>query len=111
MTEIVLIAAPFLAVVVALVWPKDKTRPWLLPATGVTHTVLALWLLVNPPTVAPGALLGFDALARAVLPAVSMLFLVCSAYGVAYLRLRSERSNRIFVAALLALLGLMSLAL
>ena len=43
----------------------------------------------------------FDALARAVLPAVSLLFLVCSAYGVAYLRLRSERRNRVFIAALL----------
>jgi len=111
MKELVLIAAPFAVAVVALLWPKDQTRPWLLPAAGVVHTVLALWLLADPPMVVPGAWLGFDALARAVLPAVSLLFLVCSAYGVTYLRLRSERSNRVFVAALLGLLGLMSLAL
>ena len=111
MKEIVLIAVPLVMAAAALVWPQDKTRPWLLPITGVLHTLLALWLFVNPPVVAPGALLGFDALARAVLPAVSLLFLVCSAYGVAYLRLRSERRNRVFIAALLALLGLMSLAL
>ncbi len=111
MKEILLIAVPFAAAVAALLWPKDATRPWLLPVTGLVHTVFALWLLVIPPPVTPGAWLASDALARAVLPAVSLLFLVCSAYGVTYLRLRRERSNRIFVAALLALLGLMSLAL
>jgi hydrogenase-4 component F len=111
MIETILIAAPFVAAVAALLWPKDQTRPWLLPAAGVVHTVFALWLLVAPPMVMPGAWLGCDALARAVLPAVSLLFLVCSAYGVTYLRLRRERSNRVFVAALLGLLGLMSLAL
>jgi hydrogenase-4 component F len=42
---------------------------------------------------------------------VSLLFLVCSLYGVAYLKLRVERRNRLFVAALLVLLGLLSLAL
>ena len=42
------------------------------------------------------------------LPAVSLLFLVCAAYGVSYLRLRAERPNRVFVARLLAVLGLLS---
>ena len=111
MKEIVLIALPFVIAAAALVWPQDKTRPWLLPITGVLHALLALWMFVTPPTATRGALLGFDALARAVLPAVSLLFLVCSAYGVAYLRLRSERRNRVFIAALMALIGLMSLAL
>ena len=45
-------------------------------------------------------------LARAVLPAVSLLYLVCAGYGVSYLRVRSERNNRVFVAAFLAVLGL-----
>ena len=71
-------------------------------------SALAFWLLVNPPVVAPGAWLGFDPLARAVLPMVSLLFLVCAVYGVSYLRMRSERPNRVFVAALLAMLGLLS---
>ena len=42
------------------------------------------------------------------LPVVSLLFLVCAWYGVSYLRIRSERPNRIFIAALLAVLGLLS---
>ena len=63
---------------------------------------------MHPPAIAPDAWLAFDPLARAVLPAVSLLFLVCAVYAVSYLRVRAERSNRVFVALLLALLGLLS---
>ena len=91
-----------------LVWPNDRTRPWLLPIVSVLHTAVVFWLFIRPPTVSPGMWLGFDPLARAVLPAVSLLFLVCAAYAVPYLRIRSERPNRVFVALLLAILGLLS---
>ncbi len=111
MKEIVLIAVPLLAAVAAFAWPSERTRPWLLPIAGAIHAAMSLWLLLDPPTLATGAWLGFDPLARAILPMVSLLFLVCSAYGVAYLRLRAERKNRLFIAALLVLLGLLSLAL
>jgi hydrogenase-4 component F len=111
MKEIALIAVPLLAAGVAFAWPSERTRPWLLPVAGVIHTAVALWLMAIPPTETISPWFGFDPLARAVLPAVSLLFLVCSAYGVAYLRLRSERRNRVFVAALLALLGMLSLAI
>ena len=111
MTETLLIAIPWLAAGAAFAWPHERTRPWLLPVAGGLHAVLALALLVNPPVPAANAWFAFDALARAVLPMVSVLFLVCSIYGVAYLRIRSERKNRVFVTALLAMLGLLSLAL
>jgi hydrogenase-4 component F len=65
-------------------------------------------MLVDPPAVRAGAWFGFDPLARSVLPAVSLLFLACAVYGVTYLRIRPERSNRIFVAGLLAILGFLS---
>ena len=108
MNELLLIFIPLLGVVVAAVWPQERTRPWLLPAFAGMHTALIFWMLVNPPVVVPAAWFGFDPLARAVLPAVSLLFLVCAVYGVSYLRIRSERPNRVFVAALLGLLGLLS---
>lgn len=111
MKEIALIAVPLLAAVAALAWPKDASRPRLLPLAAGLHSALALWMLVAPPAVADGAWFGFDAVARAVLPAVSLLFLACSVYGVAYLRIRAERGNRVFVAALLVLLGLISLSI
>jgi hydrogenase-4 component F len=108
MKPLLLILLPLAGAALAAVWPSDRTRPWLLPVFGLMHTVLAFWLLFDPPVVAPGAWLAFDPLARAVLPAVSLLFLVCAAYGVSYLRVRSERPNRVFVAMLLAVLGLLS---
>jgi hydrogenase-4 component F len=108
MKELLLIFLPLAGAALAAVWPSDRTRPWLLPAVGLLHTALAFWMLVNPPTFAPDAWLAFDPLARAVLPAVSLLFLVCAVYGVSYLKVRAARSNRVFVASLLAVLGLLS---
>jgi hydrogenase-4 component F len=108
MKEIALIILPLAGAALALVWPDSRTRPWLLPVVGAVHLGLSGWLLFFPPPVAPDAWFAFDPLARAVLPAVSLLFLVCAVYGVSYLRMRSERPNRVFVAALLAVLGLLS---
>ena len=108
MNPILLILVPLAGAVLAALWPSDRTRPWLLPVIGLAHVLMTFWLFLNPPTVAPEAWLGFDPLARAVLPSVSLLFFVCAVYGVPYLRIRSERPNRVFVASLLAILGLLS---
>lgn len=103
-----LIGVPLLGAGLAGLWPDNRSRPWLLPAVGVVHLALVTVLALKVPAVAPGAWLGFDALARAVLPAVSVLFLGCAAYAVTYLRIRAERPNRVFVAMLLTALGLIS---
>ena len=108
MMAILLIAIPFAFAAVAAVWTSDRTRPWLMPVAGLVHTVLVTGMLFEPPAFAPGAWLAFDPLARAVLPAVSLLFLACAVYGVSYLRIRAERPNRVFVTMLLAILGLLS---
>ena len=110
MKELLFILVPLVAAALAALWPNDRTRPWLLPVAGLVHALLAFWLLLRPPVAPSDAWLGFDPLARAVLPAVSLLFLVCAVYGVSYLRVRAERPNRVFVAALLAVLGLLSAA-
>ncbi|MDP4199907.1 MAG: proton-conducting transporter membrane subunit [Bacteroidota bacterium] len=108
MSNLLLIIVPLAGAAVAAVWPDNRTRPWLLPVFGIAHVVLTFWLFIDPPPVAPGDWFGFDPLARAMLPVVSLLFLVCAAYGASYLRIRSERPNRVFVALLLAILGLLS---
>ncbi|MBP6865683.1 MAG: Fe-S-binding domain-containing protein [Candidatus Didemnitutus sp.] len=110
MKALLLIIIPLAGALVAALWPSDRTRPWLMPVVGAGHAVLALWLLVAPPVAAPGAWIAFDPVARALLPMVSLLFLLCACYGVAYLRVRAERPNRTFVALMLAMLGLMSAA-
>jgi hydrogenase-4 component F len=108
MKELLLIGVPVGGAVLAALWPGERTRPCLLPVVGAVHLALSLWMLIDPPGFAPGAWLAFDPLARAVLPAVSLLFLACAVYGVSYLRIRAERPNRVFVAMLLTILGLLS---
>jgi hydrogenase-4 component F len=108
MNPLLLIVVPLVGAALAALWPDNRTRPWFLPVIGLLHVVMAFWLFINPPVVASDAWLGFDPLARAVLPVVSLLFLVCAAYGVSYLQIRSERPNRVFVALLLTVLGLLS---
>lgn len=108
MTPLLLVILPLAGAALAAIWPVNRSRPWFLPATGLLHLLLTVWFFVNPPQVQPGAWMGFDALARSLLPVVSLLFFVCTAYGVHYLRIWAERPNRVFVAALLALLGLIS---
>jgi hydrogenase-4 component F len=108
MKELALIFLPLIGAGLAALWPVERTRPWLLPVFGAAHAALVCWMLAAPPALVPGAWFAFDPLARAVLPAVSLLFLACAAYGVSYLRLRAERPNRAFVALLLAILGLLS---
>ncbi len=108
MTSYLLILVPLFGAAAAVAWPSNRTRPWLLPLVGLIHVGLTFWLFLNPPPVSPDSWLAFDPLARAVLPAVSLLFFVCSTYGVAYLRIRQERPNRVFVALLLSILGLLS---
>lgn len=110
MKALLLILVPVLAAAIAALWPSNRTRPWLLPAAAAGHTALAVWMLLDPPTSSDSDWLGFDPLARALLPVVSLLFLACSAYAVPYLHLRSERRNRVFVVAMLAALATMSAA-
>lgn len=111
MNNLALIVIPLLGAVLAALWKGEGSRPWLLPAVALPHSVLSLVLLAVPPPVRPGAWLAFDALTRAILPVVSLLFLACAWYGVSYLRVRCERPNRVFVGAMLVLLGMLSLAL
>lgn len=108
MRETILIVLPLVGAIVAALWPDDRSRPWVLPAVGGAHAGICLWLLLRPPVVEPNDWLGFDAVARAVLPGVSLLFFVCAVYAVKYLAIRQDRPNRVFVSMLLTVLGLMS---
>lgn len=108
MNALLLVIVPLMGAALAALWPSNRTRPWLLPVVGLVHFVLTFWLFIDPPALVPNVWLGFDPLARAVLPVVSLLFLVCGAYGVSYLKVRSERPNRVFVALLLVVLAMLS---
>jgi len=111
MMEIALIVWPWLVAGAALLWRREATRPRLLPVAGAGHALLVFWLLGVPGARSASDWLRLDEVAAALLPMVSLLFLLCSWYAVGYLRLRAGRSNRLFVAALSMLLGMLSLAM
>jgi len=107
MNSLLLILIPIAGALLAIVWPDRRSRPVLLPVVALVHLALCVWLLVNPPAVEADSWLAFDPLARAILPGVSLLFTLCAAYGMSFLRLK-EQDNRVIVTVLLLLLGLLS---
>lgn len=108
--SLLLILIPFIGAALALIWPGNRTRPWLLPVFSLVHAGMSCWFLVRPPAFDTKDWLAFDSLARAVLPVISLLFLAVTCYAVSYLRLHSGK-NRIFVTALFLVLGLLSAGL
>jgi hydrogenase-4 component F len=108
MNSLLLVIIPFAFAAMAVLWPDNRTRPWLLPVASLAHVALCFWLFLDPPEISPATWFAFDPLARAVLPVVSLLYFVCAIYSVFYLHIRLERPNRVFVALLLAILGLLS---
>jgi hydrogenase-4 component F len=105
-----LILLPLLAALAAALIRSQKVATWFLPITGVIHFTLVLMVPDSPPpTDAPW--LALDPLGRLVLTVVSLLFLLCSVYAVAYLHYhRNDRGNRVMVPCLLVFLAAMTLA-
>lgn len=108
MKHISLILLPLAGALISVLWPGNRSRPWIMVATSAVHTILCLWMLIDPPVVQVQQYLGFDPVARAILPCVSLLFLLVSFYGVSYLNLHPDRPNRVFVGPMLCILGLLS---
>jgi hydrogenase-4 component F len=107
-----LILLPLLAAALAFRIGSAPLRAKLLPLTAVLHLVgliVALVLASHRGWDARGLWLGLDALGGWVLLVVSVLFLICAFYAPAYLALRPERDNRIFIACFLCFLGMASL--
>jgi hydrogenase-4 component F len=107
---IALFVVPLLFALIAFLIPSPRVRPWLVPLGGAVHLGLVTLALRSGGDVAAfGGWLGLDKLGRIALPLVSTLFFACSLYVPTYLRLRPEPPNRIFCAALLAFLAMMTL--
>src|SRR5438132_13905921 len=102
------IAVPVLLGVLAFYWPRDASRPYWLLVAGAVHLVASASALLAPPAASDGAWLALDPPGRVVLGLVSVLFAVCSVYAVGYLRARADRPSRVFCAALLVFLGMMT---
>jgi hydrogenase-4 component F len=110
-----LVLIPFAAAAVAYIIPRSRWgrywRPYLLPVTGITHLLLSIKLVRAVAGVHFEGWLALDPLSNLLLPAISVLFTICSLYAPAYLHLRPDDRNRVFCTCLLVLLGVMSLVL
>jgi hydrogenase-4 component F len=104
-----LIALPLLAALLAFFTDSVAARVRLLPVTASLHLAVLLLVLRGWDPLPPNAWLGLDALGGWTLLVISVLFLFCAFYAPAYLALRPDRDNRIFVTSFLAFLGLASL--
>ena len=104
-----LILIPLAAALLAFLLPNDRFRPWIVAITAAVHSVLTIVVVRGAGNASSAAWLRLDSLGRLVLLVVSTLFLICAAYCIGYLRLRSNRPNRIFCTALLGFLAMTSL--
>lgn len=102
------IIIPLLGAVLALLIRSNSVRPIVLPIIALAHSALTAITLFGAEARGPIAWLVLDPPGRIVLLLVSTLFTVCSFYAVGYLRVRSDRPNRVFCACLMAFLGMMS---
>jgi hydrogenase-4 component F len=107
---LLVVLVPIAIGLIALATPSPRVRRWLVPAGGVLHTILTVVILatdLGQPMFA--SWLATGPLGRVLLGFLSVQYLVCSFYVPGYLALRPERPNRIFCAALLVLIGTMTL--
>jgi hydrogenase-4 component F len=106
---LVLILVPLALAVLAFATPWPLTRPWLVFVGGLSHATLTAVAIAHAWPPALGGWLVLDPLGKLVLGFVSLLYLLCSLYVPGYLAERVERRTRVFCAALLAFLAMMSL--
>lgn len=104
-----LIVVPLIGALVTLLVPSERPRPWIVAGVAVVHLVLAAVVIDAGEAGLSSEWLRFDALGRLVLIIISTLFCICALYAIGYLRVRTERSNRVFCTVLLFFLGMTSL--
>jgi len=104
-----LIIVPLLAALTTFVVKSQRVRPWIVAGAAAAHTVLTVLVLRTPRSdLLLSPWLALDALGRLILAIISPLFLFCAVYSIGYLRLRSERPNRVFCTVLLVFIAMMT---
>ena len=100
-----IILMPFLAAAPAAGVRSDAARAWIVFATSVVHLALTLTIICIPPPAICGGWIAIDPPGELVLLLTSVLFCVCTLYGIGYLRLWPRRFNRMLAPCLLGFLG------
>jgi len=105
-----IILLPIFGALIAAIFPSERYRPWLLPATSIPHMAVVLYALATRPTITPPGMFGLDALGALILLVVSILFVASSIYALGYLSCHESWGNRTFIVCLLLFLAAMSMA-
>lgn len=105
------VLVPLIGAGLAFAMPSNRLRPWLLPATGAGHLALAAWLLPQGERWMFDRWLAVDPLSRHFVGFISLLFFLLSLYAPGYLRVRSNRDNRVLCSCQLLGLAMMSLVI
>ncbi len=105
------ILIPITLGIFAFFFTSNRLRPLLLPFAGALHFIGTLATLALPSLAYTGSWLFLDAPAKLVLILLSTLFLLCSLYAVAYLRIRIDQPNAVFCLSLLGFLGIASMVI
>jgi len=104
-----LVLIPLLSALVAFMVPSDRLRPKIVTAGGVAQGLAVAVALHEPRVAGFHDWLLLDLTGKLVLGVTSTLFFVCSLYAPAYLKQRTDRSNRVFCACLLAFDAMLAL--
>jgi hydrogenase-4 component F len=106
-----IVLAPVLLAAAGFALPSTRLRPLLLPLGGAIHLGLVAAAVLTEAQPMLGGWVALDPLGKLFLLLVSTIYLLLSTYAPAYLALRGERPNRVFVACLLLFPGAASLVL
>jgi hydrogenase-4 component F len=103
------VAMPLAFALIAFAIPSERMRPWLVPVAATAQLPLLALLVGSDRLAATGGWVGLDPLGTLLIAYLTVFFLCCACYAPAYLRLRSERPNRIFCSMLLVFFAMMNL--
>jgi hydrogenase-4 component F len=107
------IVGPLVLAAAVMVVPSAAARRWLVTVNGVLHALVTAYVVIWPPAemfdrwleLAPGGV------GRVLLGFISAQYLILSFYVPGYLKARTGRPDRVFCAALTAVIGPMSLVM
>lgn len=102
------IIGPLVFAALALIAPAGIRR-WLVTVNAVVHAAATTVIVIWPPGEMFDRWLAIGPIGRVLLAFISAQYLVISIYTPAYLAVRSERPNRVFCAALIAIAAPMTL--
>ena len=104
-----LVLIPLVCALIAFFVPSERLRPRIVTLGGVAQGLTVIFALRQPRVAGLDDWLLLDLTGKLVLGLTSALFFVCSLYAPAYLRQRTDQSNRVFCACLLAFDAMLAL--